>query len=417
MSDFAARPVFDQHDGESVPVAPAPAPVAARSRTTLLKRLADVVCLPGSRVNAFERSMTADLIVELLREAAVEERVRIARRIANVAEIPTGLARLLMRDELEVARALLENSATVGDGDLIDCVRCASPEHRRLVAARRGLNDVVADELVAHGEPAVIETLLRNDLARLSHEAIEAIVAGTRDNPRHIPLLLRRSELRPSHAYVMFWWSDDEARRVILQRFAVSREVLQEAVSDVFSMAADENWQDPLTRKALQFIERRQRNRAAIAKSPFESLDEAVQVASESMTREVAEEISYLSGLKPMTGAKIFTDPGGEPLAILCKATGLPRKNVRLLWRALRRPETDAAGNLAPALERVLTLFDTIAVDRAQTVLRYWNWSLSSAMTPALMKAIREGDEDAVDEFSQPQRAAMLALSADFRRR
>lgn len=415
MSDFAARPVFDQHDGESAPVAPAP--VAARSRTTLLKRLADVVCLPGSRVNAFERSMTADLIVELLREAAVEERVRIARRIANVAEIPTGLARLLMRDELEVARALLENSATVGDGDLIDCVRCASPEHRRLVAARRGLNDVVADELVAHGEPAVIETLLRNDLARLSHEAIEAIVAGTRDNPRHIPLLLRRSELRPSHAYVMFWWSDDEARRVILQRFAVSREVLQEAVSDVFSMAADENWQDPLTRKALQFIERRQRNRAAIAKSPFESLDEAVQVASESMTREVAEEISYLSGLKPMTGAKIFTDPGGEPLAILCKATGLPRKNVRLLWRALRRPETDAAGNLAPALERVLTLFDTIAVDRAQTVLRYWNWSLSSAMTPALMKAIREGDEDAVDEFSQPQRAAMLALSADFRRR
>lgn len=413
MSDFAARPVFDQHDGEPAPVAPAP----ARSRTTLLKRLADVVCLPGSRVNAFERSMTADLIIELLREAAVEERVRIARRIANVSEIPTGLARLLMRDELEVARALLENSATVGDGDLIDCVRCASPEHRRLVAARRGLNEVVADELVAHGEAAVIETLLRNDLAKLSHEAIESIVAGTRDNPRHIPLLLKRSELRPSHAYVMFWWSDDEARRVILQRFAVSREVLQEAVSDVFSMAAAENWQDPLTRKALQFIERRQRNRAAIAKSPFESLDEAVQVASESMTREVAEEISYLSGLKPMTGAKIFTDPGGEPLAILCKATGLPRKNVRLLWRALRRPETDAAGNLVPALERVLTLFDTIAVDRAQTVLRYWNWSLSSAMTPALMKAIRDGDEEAVDEFSQPQRAAMLALSADFRRR
>ena len=415
MSDFAARPAFDQHDGDTAPVAAAPA--AARSRTTLLKRLADVVCLPGSRVNAFERSMTADLIIELLREAAVEERARIARRIANVSEIPTGLARLLMRDELEVARALLENSATVGDGDLIDCVRSASAEHRRLVAARRGLNEVVADELVAHGEAAVIETLLRNDLAKLSHEAIETIVAGTRDNPRHIPLLLRRGELRPSHAYVMFWWSDDEARRVILQRLAVSREVLQEAVSDVFSMAADENWQDPLTRKALQFIERRQRNRAAIDKSPFESLDEAVQVASESMTREVAEEISYLSGLKPMTGAKIFTDPGGEPLAILCKATGLPRKNVRLLWRALRRPETDAAGNLVPALERELTLFDTIAVDRAQTVLRYWNWSLSSAMTPALMKAIRDGDEEAVDEFSQPQRAAMLALSADFRRR
>ncbi|MFA7262604.1 MAG: DUF2336 domain-containing protein [Caulobacter sp.] len=416
MSDPAARPAFDQADfGQARDVEPtAPAPV--RSRATLRKRLADVVWLPGSRVNAFERSMTADLLIELLREAAVEERVRIARRIANVSDIPTSLARLLMRDELEVARALLENSATVGDGDLIDCVRNATVEHRRLIAARRGLNEVVADELVRHDEPAVTEALLRNDLARLSHEAIEAIVAGTRDNPRHIGLLLRRSELRPSHAYVMFWWSDADARRIILQRFAVSREVLQEAVSDVFAMAADENWQDPLTRKALQFIERRQRNRAALARSPFESLDEAVMVASESFTREVAEEISYLSGLKPMTGAKIFTDPGGEPLAILCKATGLPRKNVRLLWRALRRPETDAAGNLVPALERVLTLFDTIAVDRAQTVLRYWNWSLSSALTPSLIRAIREGDEQALDEFSQPQRAAMLALSGDFRR-
>lgn len=415
MSDPAARPVPDPHDSPAPAEGPAGAPV--RSRATLLKRLADVVCLPGSRVNAFERSMTADLLIELLREAGLDERVRIARRIANVSDIPTGLARMLMRDDLEVARALLENSATVGDGDLIDCVRSATVEHRRLIAARRGLNEVVADELVQHGEPAVIEALLRNDLAGLSHEAIETIVAGTRDNPRHIGLLLRRGELRPSHAYVMFWWSDADARRVILQRFAVSREVLQEAVSDVFAMAADENWQDPLTRKALQFIERRQRNRAALSRSPFESLDEAVMVASESFTREVAEEISYLSGLKPMTGAKIFTDPGGEPLAILCKATGLPRKNVRLLWRALRRPETDAAGNLVPALDRVLTLFDTIAVDRAQTVLRYWNWSLSSALTPSLIKAIREGDEQALDEFSQPQRAAMLALSGDFRRR
>jgi uncharacterized protein (DUF2336 family) len=361
--------------------------------------------------------MTADLIIELLREAAVDERARIARRVATVTEIPPGLARMLLRDEIEVARALLENNAGLGDADLMDCARAATPEHRRLIAARRGLNEVVADALVEFGEPGVLETLLRNDQARLGHATVETVVAVTRDNPRLIPLMLRRSELRPSHAYVIFWWSDEECRRVILQRFAVSREVLQDAVSDVFAMAAEEKWQDPLTRKALQFIERRQRNRAALDRSPFESLDEAVEVAAESMTREVAEEIAYLSGLKPMTGAKIFTDPGGEPLAILCKATGLPRAAVRSLWRGLRRPETDAAGNLAPALERILTLFDTIAVDRAQTVLRYWNWSLSSALTPALIKAIRAGDDEALDEFSRPQRAAMLALSGDFGRR
>ena len=139
-------------------------------------------------------------------------------------------------------------------------------------------------------------------------------------------------------------------------------------------------------------------------------------MAEEGLTRDVAEEIAHLAGIKPMTGAKIMTDPGGEGLAVLCKATGLPRASLRTLWRALRRPETDENGEITADLARVSTIFDMVAVDRAQTVLRYWNWSLSSAMTPALIKAIRENDDAAVDEFSAPQRAAKLALGADLKR-
>jgi len=406
MNDFAAPFANPQPEPAATP----------RSRAALLKRLADVVCLPASRINAFERAMTADLLVEMLRDAVVGEREKVARRLANLTEMPGVLVRLLLRDELPVARALLEHSPNLSDADLISCLYNSTQDHRRLIAQRRGVSEVVADALVDMDETAVIETLLKNELVRFSHQGLENIVASSRDNPQLIPLLLKRAELRPSHAYVMFWWSDAEARRTILQRFAVSREILQDAVGDVFPLASAEGWQDPLSRKALQFIERRQRNRAAIAKSPYDSLEDAIAAAQNGMTRETAEEISYLSGLKPMTGAKIFTDAGGEPLAILCKATGLPRGAVRALWRGLRRPETDASGAPAPGLERVLTAFDTIAVDRAQTMLRYWNWSLSSAMTPALLKAIREGDEAAVDEYSVPQRAAMLALSRDFSR-
>jgi uncharacterized protein (DUF2336 family) len=407
MSEAALTSSFD---------APEAPKGSLRARSTLLKRLADVVCLPSSRINAFERSMTADLLVEMLRDANIGEREKVARRLAMLNEMPGVLVRLLLRDELPVARALLVDSEKLSDADLMSCLLQTTTEHRRLIAQRRGVSEVVADALIEIGEAAVIETLLRNELVKLSHQGVENIVAATRDAPHLIPLLLRRAELRPSHAYVMFWWADSEARRTILQRFAVSREILQDAVGDVFSLASAEGWQDPLSRKALQFIERRQRNRAAIAKSPFNSLDEAVAAGEGGFTREIAEEISYLSGLKPMTGAKIFTDPGGEPLAILCKATGLPRACVRQLWRGLRRQEVDRTGAVDPNLDRVLTVYDAIAVDRAQTVLRYWNWSLTSALTPALLKAIRDGDEAAVDEYSAPQRAAMLALSRDFGR-
>ena len=95
------------NDSAPLTLKPDAAPVS-RARTALFKRLADVVCLPSSRVNAFERSMIADLLADMLREAVTSERARVARRLANLGEIPPTLVRMLLRDEFEVAQHLLE---------------------------------------------------------------------------------------------------------------------------------------------------------------------------------------------------------------------------------------------------------------------------------------------------------------------
>lgn len=393
-----------------------PSKAQSKARKSLLKRLADVVSLPASRVNAFERSMTADLLVEMLREAEPEERMRTATRLAPLNEIPNSLVRLILRDDIRIARILIDDCGSLTDADLVACANDADTPHRKAIASRKMISEVVAEAVVAPLEPEVLLALLHNQNARLSQPALEQLVAASKEHAELAPALLRRPELRPSGAYIMFWWCDADARRTILQRFAVSREVLQEAVDDVFALGAAENWQDPLARKALQFIERRQRNRAAIEKSPYGSLEEAVAAAEAGLTRQVAEEIGYLAGIKPATLAKILTDRGGEPIAVLCKAAGLPKSALRSLWRSMKRPEEAADGAVAPELEAVLLTYEMIATDRAQTVLRYWNWALSSALTPALMKAIREGDEDSLDEYSVPQWAAMLALAEDFGR-
>ena len=405
MSDIAVIPEGD-----------APQP-AVRARHALLKRLADVVSLPASRINAFERAVTGDLLVEMLRLAAPRERKRVAERLAPLSELPNSLARLLLRDDPPIAGLLIEQCASLTDADLVSCARDAGQAHRLLIAARRGISEIVAETLVSFEETVVIEALLRNVTARLSQSAVESIVSLSRLSPALNAPLLRRSELRPSGAYVMFWWCGPEDRKTILQRFAVSREVMQEVVEDVFAMAAAEGWNDPVSRKALQFIERRQRNRGALAKSPYDSLEQAVAAAAEGgLNREVASEIAYLSGIKPLTGAKLLGDLGGEPLAILCKATGMTRTDLLNLWRSMRRPEVTADGQVDPAWDRVSITFEMLAVDRAQTVLRYWNWSLSSALTPALLKAIRDGENESLGEYSAPERAAIMALAENFGR-
>ncbi|MET4682817.1 DUF2336 domain-containing protein [Brevundimonas faecalis] len=404
----------------TAPDAPAPeeqAPVGQiKLRHALLRRLTDVVCLPASRINAFERAVTGDLVVEMLRLAPTEERRRVADRLSNLSEPPNVLVRLLMRDEPDVARPLIEQCASLTDVDLMACARDADVEHRRMIASRRGLSEAVTETLLSFGEETVIEAVLRNDTARLSQAAIEGAVAVSRDARGLCAPLLRRAEMRPSGAFVMFWWSGPDERRAILQRFGVSRDVMQDSVDDLFALAAAGGWSDPVTRKALQFIERRQRNRAAIAKSPFKSLEEAVAAAEAGLNRELVSEIGYLSGIKPLTAAKIMGDAGGEPVAILCKATGLTRGDLQRLWRGLRRPEAMADGSTHPDWDRVQIIYEMLAVDRAQTVLRYWNWSLSSALTPTLLRAIREGDDELIDEYSMPERAAMLALAENFGR-
>ena len=161
-----------------------PAPNAGfRARHALLKRLADVVSLPGSRVNAFERAVTGDLLVDMLRLAAPQERLRVAQRLAPLSELPNSVTRLLLRDEPQVAAVLIETCAALSDSDLLSCALDAGPEHRRLIAGRRGVPEVVAEILVRGDEPETVERLLRNPNAQMSQTALEDAVAISREHP------------------------------------------------------------------------------------------------------------------------------------------------------------------------------------------------------------------------------------------
>jgi len=175
-------------------------------------------------------------------------------------------------------------------------------------------------------------------------------------------------------------------------KFGVTRHIVQDSCADLYPGAAKDGWSDASVRKALQFIERRQRNRAAMARSEYGGLEPAIDYAFENgTTTELMHEITYMIGVKPTTGMQILTDEGGEGIAILCKAPGLKRPYLTKLWRSLGRPIEDENGNEDPDYARMMLVYDHISTDKAQTILRYWNWSLTSAMNPAVMEYIKNG--------------------------
>lgn len=361
-------------------------------RRSLVKRLSDVICIPGSQITPQERHMAGDILVEMLRDADMEMRESVAKRLVLLNEAPRTILVLLAKDDISVARHVLEESKSLTDSDLIQISRKVTTEHRKVIARRRHIADAVTDTLVEFLEEDVVEILLKNKGASFSETALQRILTVSRGHKPYITGLIERVELRPSHGLSMFWWAEEKERKKILKRFGVTRAVLQDSCADLYPRAAKDAWSDASVRKALQFIERRQRNRAAMARSEYEGLEQAIDIAEATgLTPELTLEISYMAGVKPATGVQILTDKGGEGIAIFCKAPGLKRPYLAKIWRALRRPIEDANGNEDPDFARVVSTYDHISTDKAQTILRYWNWSLTSAMNPEVMEYINKG--------------------------
>lgn len=388
--------------------APAPLeltePHAPRARAALVQRLCDLVAWPENRIPFYERQLAADILVGLLRTANVDLRIRCATGLTRVREAPKALLRYLARDEISVAGPLLEQGVGFDDSDLIATVRAGVAAHWMAIARRRGLTEPVTDALVQTGDAGVIEIVLRNSFAKLSTYAVDMVVARSRQAPSLSPLLVARPEIRPTQALVLFWWCEFDARVSILRRFAVDRNILIQELGEIFRLAAAEGWADADTRKAMQVIERRQRNRAAAKQSPFGSLEGALAASEHGVDRGLIHEIAHLAGIKPTTASQIFSDAGGEAIGVFAKAVGLKRPLLINLWRALKRPLGDPESTNNP-MGRAIYVFDTLATAKAQTVLRYWNWSFT-ADAVALERV--SFDESELDVSLARRNAALL---------
>ena len=384
-----------------------------KSRTTLFRRLLDYVALPASEVTTQERAMGGDILLDMLFHATEEERIRAAQRLAQMREAPRRLLRYLAQCSFEIAEPILRENEAFDASDFLQILEHVSVHHRRAIAERKRVDVAVCDALAQKAEVEVLQVLLENEAAEMSEAALDTLVIRSRKAPELCPLIINRLELRPVQAMAMFWWADGPTRRQILRRQAAERSELIDMCGDIFPMAAEEGWRDSVTRNSLKLIERRQRNRAAAERSPYGSLEGAISVAAkDGMTPELTEEIGYLSGIKPITIAKIITDPGGESLAVLCKATGLKREFLEKLWLATDRQILLSGGVRNPNYDYVQETYELLTVAKAQTTLRYWNWSLSSTFTQATLEKtdVTEDDDTEENAFSAARRTVRLVF-------
>jgi len=98
-------------------------PAEPTVRRQLAKRLSDVICIPASQLTPQERHMAGDVLVELLRDADIELRESVAKRLVMLNEAPRTILVILAKDKINVAKHVLENSKSLTDSDLIQIAR------------------------------------------------------------------------------------------------------------------------------------------------------------------------------------------------------------------------------------------------------------------------------------------------------
>ena len=125
--------------------------------------------------------------IELRSIADVSARMALAEmsaQLAPIAQAPvTVIGRLARNDEISIAAPVLQESARLGEEDLIDLAKTKGEPHLLAISGRWWLKEIVTDALLSRRFASVSRRIVANPGARVSARGFAIIVAQAEYNP------------------------------------------------------------------------------------------------------------------------------------------------------------------------------------------------------------------------------------------
>jgi len=331
----------------------------------LARRLSDLLLTGMGSIAPHELALAEAALVDLLPFLREELKRRLVERLVPLEMVPQALLAALLAEPLSVSGPLVSDGLCLTSCDLVHFAEAGGLEHRLCVAQRRDLSRVVCDALTVKGEIEVLRVLVGNTTASLSERAIEMIARRSSAEPDLIMMLLNRRELTPWFAHLMFWWADGEERSAILKRFPIDRRAVVEALDDLFDLESLIETESV----ALHSTYRLLRPARRLENEALQALIAGVDVRS---TQSATSAMAAAADISPKTASWVISDEGGEPLAVLGKALGLSRSDFRDVASHLGAARLSGAYT-ENEMERAVALFDSVTMDRADSILHFWD--------------------------------------------
>jgi uncharacterized protein (DUF2336 family) len=148
-----------------------------------------------SLIEGGTRSLAESVLLLLVRDLEKSVRQALAETVAASPQLPHAIAMRMARDEIEVARLVLERSPVLGDDDLAEIVRTHAMQYALAVAGREHLSEYLSEIVADAGDAEVIARLVGNAGAQISIETLTRMAEDYREDRGIQDRLVRRPAL------------------------------------------------------------------------------------------------------------------------------------------------------------------------------------------------------------------------------
>lgn len=314
-----------------------------------------------------ERSLMGNILRQLIHDVEMSVRKDVASRLAKLDDVPRELVLALANDEIEVAQPLLIDCTVLHDADLIEIVRHRTQAHQLAIAMRKSLSEDVSQSLVDTDDVDVITKLIENEDARISESLMEYLVAESKHVDSFQNPLVSREDMPANLARKMYWWVSAAVRQHIVENFRVDPTEIDNSIEDVVEnqIETDATSSDKPSKAARAAREIDKQGKLTeeflvnLLKDGEVSLFEASFARATEMPIKLVRRMLY--------------EPGGEGLAMACKAGGFSAEMFTSLYRLTRNASTGQEPIDEREMVRLTDFYDCMRAASVQALVKRWN--------------------------------------------
>jgi uncharacterized protein (DUF2336 family) len=328
-------------------------------RTKTLERITALFLDGANRFNDDHVQLFDLVFSRLIAEIEARARTELSQRLAPLANAPFEVVRRLARDDdIAVAGPLIGQSCRLTDNDLMDIAETKSQAHLLAIAGRPRIAAPVTDVLVHRGNREVAHELAQNRSARLSHDALAALIGRAERDEVLTETIARRPDLSPQMLRDLLRKTTPAVQQRLLAGAASETQSdIQRALADVCDQA-----------QVARDYSGAQRTIAALCREGKLSEDALVDFARNGQYDETIAALAALCAVPIEVVDRLMGAERPDPILILCKSAGWAWPTVAAI--IAMRPGGRSRPN--QSLDAAYANFERLSPATAQRVLRFW---------------------------------------------